>query len=128
MIYEKEYNSNSHSFRFAVTHAPMIERPLPRAIAGAGLLTQIIIDKYADHLPLHRQMERFKREGINIPYSTITDWVSGTVNLISTLYDALKKKILQSDYLHADETPLKVLDKDKKAKHTADIFGYITTV
>lgn len=96
--------------------APMIERPLPKAIAGAGLLTQIIIDKYADHLPLYRQMERFKREGINIPYSTITDWVSGTVNLISALYDALKKKILQSDYLHADETPLKVLDKDKKGE------------
>jgi transposase len=96
--------------------APMIERPLPKAIAGAGLLTQIVIDKYADHLPLYRQMERFKREGINIPYSTITDWVSGTVNLISALYDALKKKVLQSDYLHADETPLKVLDKDKKGE------------
>jgi transposase len=96
--------------------APMIERPLPKAIAGAGLLTQIVIDKYVDHLPLYRQMERFKREGINIPYSTITDWVSGTVNLISALYDTLKKKILQSDYLHADETPVKVLDKDKQGE------------
>lgn len=99
--------------------APMIERPLPKAIAGAGLLTQIVIDKYADHLPLYRQMERFKREGINIPYSTITDWVSGTVKLIDPLYEALKKKILQSDYLHADETPVKVLDKDKKGDASA---------
>lgn len=96
--------------------APMIERPLPKAIAGAGLLTQIVIDKYVDHLPLYRQMERFKREGINIPYSTITDWVSGTVNLIAPLYDAHKKIILASDYLHADETPIKVLDKDKKGE------------
>lgn len=96
--------------------APMIERPLPKAIAGSGLLAQIVIDKYVDHLPLYRQMERFKREGINIPYSTITDWISGTVKLIDPLYESLKKKVLQSNYLHADETPIKVLDKDKKGE------------
>lgn len=96
--------------------APMPERPLPKAIAGAGLLAQIVIDKYVDHLPLHRQQERFKREGVNIPYSTITDWVSATCKLITPLYEALKKQVLASDYLHADETPLKVLDKDKKGE------------
>jgi transposase len=93
---------------------PMIERPLPKAIAGAGLLAQIVIDKYVDHLPLYRQMERFKREGVQIAYSTFTDWVSGTCGLIMPLYELLKKIVLQSDYLHADESPLKVLDKDKK--------------
>jgi hypothetical protein len=67
-------------------------------------------------LPLYRQMERFKREGINIPYSTITDWVSNSCKLILPLYDALKLRILQSDYLHADESPIKVLDKDKKGE------------
>ena len=96
--------------------ASMIERPLPKAIAGAGLLAQIVIDKYVDHLPLYRQQERFKREGINIPYSTITDWVSGTCKLILPLYDALKLLIVQSDYLHVDESPVKVLDKDKKGE------------
>ena len=96
--------------------ASMIERPLPKAIAGAGLLAQIVIDKYVDHLPLYRQMERFKREGINLPYSTITDWVSGTCKLILPLYDALKLLIVQSDYLHVDESPVKVLDKDKKGE------------
>ena len=96
--------------------ASMIERPLPKAIAGPGLLAQIVIDKYVDHLPLHRQQERFKREGVNIPYSTITDWVSATCQLITPLYDALKKQVLASDYLHADETPIKVLDRDKKGE------------
>ena len=99
-----------------IVTAPMIERPLPKAIAGAGLLAQIVIDKYVDHLPLYRQQERFKREGINIPYSTITDWVSGTCKLILPLYDALKLLIVQSDYLHVDESPFKVLDKDKKGE------------
>ena len=96
--------------------AAMIERPLPKAIAGAALLSSIVIDKYVDNLPLYRQVERFKREGINIPYSTITDWVSATCGLITPLYDTLKKLLLQSNYLHADESPIKVLDKDKKGE------------
>jgi transposase len=96
--------------------APMMERPLPKAIAGPGLLAQIIIDKYVDHLPLYRQMERFKREGINIPYSTIGDWIKNGCTLIDPLYAALEKLIVQSNYLHADESPIKVLDKDKKGQ------------
>lgn len=96
--------------------APMIERPLPKAIAGPGLLTQIVIDKYIDHLPLHRQQQRFGRQKINIPYSTISDWVTGTCKLITPLYDALVKEVLSGDYLHADETPIKVLDRDKKGE------------
>jgi transposase len=94
--------------------ADLPSRPLPKAIAGAGLLAQIVIDKYVDHLPLHRQQQRFSRDGLNIPYSTITDWVGSTCTLITPLYEVLKKKVLHSPYLHADETPLKVLDKDKK--------------
>ena len=96
--------------------ASMIDRPLPKAIAGPGLLTQIVVDKYMDHLPLHRQQQRFSREKINIPYSTLTDWVSSTCQLITPLYDSLAKEVLSGDYLHADETPIKVLDKDKKGE------------
>jgi transposase len=96
--------------------APMMERPLPKAIVGPGLLAQIIIDKYVDHLPLYRQLERFKREGINIPYSTIGDWIKNGCSLIDPLYESLKKLIVQSNYLHADESPIKVLDKDKKGQ------------
>jgi transposase len=94
--------------------APMVDRPLPKAIVGPGLLAQIIIDKYVDHLPLYRQMERFKREGVNIPYSTIGDWIKNGCMLIEPLYASLKNLIVQSNYLHADESPIKVLDKDKK--------------
>lgn len=96
--------------------APMIERPLPKAIAGAGLLAQVVIDKYVDHLPLYRQMERFKRDGVTIAYSTLSDMINGTCTLITSLFEALKNKILRCDYLHADETPMKVLDKDKKGE------------
>jgi transposase len=91
-------------------------RPLEKAMAGPGLLAQIIIDKYVDHLPLHRQMQRFERNSVKLPYSTLTDWVSSTCKLITPLYEALKKEVLQSGYLHVDETPIKVLDKDKKGQ------------
>src|SRR3954447_10506150 len=96
--------------------APAAERPLPKAIAGAGLLAQTIIDKYVDHLPLYRQQQRFIRENITIPYSTLTDWVHNSCRLIEPLYEALRKEVTASDYLHADETPIKVLDKDKKGE------------
>jgi transposase len=91
-------------------------RPLEKAMAGEGLLAQIIIDKYVDHLPLYRQMQRFERNGLKLPYSTLTDWVSSTCRLIEPLFTALKKEVLESSYLHADETPIKVMDKDKQGE------------
>jgi transposase len=91
-------------------------RPLPKLIAGEGLLAQIVIDKYVDHLPLHRQMQRFERVGVRLPYSTLTEWVSATCELITPLFNALKAEVLRSGYLHADETPIKVIDKDKKGQ------------
>ena len=94
--------------------AELPRRPIDKGIAGPELLTQIVIDKYLDHLPLYRQQERFKRAGILLAESTIGGWVSTVCRLIEPLYEALKKAILQTSYLHVDETPIKVLDKDKK--------------
>jgi transposase len=50
-------------------------RPIEKAMAGEGLLAQVVIDKYVDHLPLYRQMQRFERGGLKLAYSTLTDWV-----------------------------------------------------
>ena len=89
-------------------------RPIEKGIAGPGLLAQIIIDKYTDHLPIYRQIQRFEREGIKLPASTLTDWISATCTLLEPLYEVHRKLVLNSDYLQVDETPIKVLDKDKK--------------
>lgn len=97
-----------------VVIADLPARPIDKGIAGPGLLAQIVIDKYTDHLPVHRQIQRFEREGIKLSSSTLTDWISGTCALLEPLYDELKRKVLSADYLQADETPIKVLDKDKK--------------
>jgi transposase len=94
--------------------AQLPARPIEKGIAGPGLLAQIVIDKYIDHLPLYRQMERFKRAGILIPDTTIGGWVSAVCKLLLPLYEAHKKQVVQLGYLQADETPIKVMDKDKK--------------
>ena len=87
--------------------------PIPRGNAGPGLLTHLLISKFQDHLPFYRQVQMFKRENITIAESTISGWFSATCRLLEPLYEKLKEKIKQSDYLMADETPIPVLTKDK---------------
>lgn len=94
--------------------AALPSRPIEKGIAGPGLLGSILVEKYVDHLPLYRQLQRFKRENIHIPPSTIGDWVKYSCELLTPLYDTLKKQVLASGYVMADETPIKVLDKDKE--------------
>jgi transposase len=89
-------------------------RVIDKGIAGPGLLTMIIIGKFIDHLPVYRQIEQFKRSGVTLSASTISDWVDATCKLLSPLYEKHKTLILSEDYIQADETPIKVLDKDKK--------------
>ncbi len=88
--------------------------PIEKGIAGPGLLAQIIIDKFIDHLPIYRQIERFKRENIKISSSTINGWQESVCNLLEPLYDTLKRRVLLQGYLQVDETPIKVLDRKNK--------------
>lgn len=97
-----------------VVIASLPARPIDKGIPGPGLLAQIIIDKYSDHLPVHRQQQRLEREGIKLPSSTLTDWIGATCALLDPLYEALKREVLSSNYLQVDETPIKVLDKNKR--------------
>ncbi|TCD11265.1 IS66 family transposase, partial [Pedobacter frigidisoli] len=82
-----------------VSIAELPERVIDKGIPGAGLLASILTDKYMDHLPLYRQKQRFARENIQIPSSTIEGWTKHT-----------KTK----GYLQVDETPIRVMDSDKK--------------
>jgi transposase len=89
-------------------------RIIEKGIAGASLLAYILTGKYVDHLPLHRLIEIFKREGIKLAASTVSDWANQGINPLRPLSDLILKKVTSSRYLQADETPIKVLDKDKK--------------
>ena len=87
--------------------------PIPRGNVGAGLLAHLIISKFVDHLPFYRQVQMFKRQGVTLAESTVNDWFRSGCDLLEPLYECLKKKILQGDYLMADETPISVLTEDK---------------
>ena len=90
--------------------------PIEKGIAGPGLLAQIMVDKFVDHLPVYRQIERFRREDISLSSSTINGWQESVCNLLEPLYDTLKHRVLSQGYLQVDETPIPVLDKQKKGK------------
>src|SRR3954454_16495319 len=118
-LYVKQYIRPKYVQPLSEVNSAVITPSLPgrimeKCMAGEGLLAQIIVDKYVDHLPLHRQMQRFARSGVNIAQSTINDWVKAVLTHIAALYEAHKKIVLACGYLHADETPLKVLDENKK--------------
>jgi len=90
------------------------ERVIDRGIPGAGLLAMILTDKYVDHLPLYRQKQRFARENIRIPSSTIEGWTKEALIKLHPLYEQLVFDTKAKGYLQVDETPIKVLDSDKK--------------
>ena len=90
-------------------------RPINKAIAEASLLAYILVCKFITHLPFYRQIQMFKRDfGWEVSSSTLNDWMAACCELMKPLYDKLKEKLLESDYIQADESPIKVLDKDKK--------------
>ena len=89
-------------------------RPIEKGIAGPGLLAQILVDKYVDHLPLYRQGQRFKRENVPIANSTLEGWARQGLSLLDILYEHLLKQTRSKGYLQADESTIKVQDRDKK--------------
>ena len=92
------------------------EQAIPRCMAGTSLLVHILISKYCDHLPLYRQQKIFKREGVLIPSSTLSDWVAAIGELLEPLYQKLRREVLRQIYLMADESKLQVQDKLKSGK------------
>lgn len=88
--------------------------PIPRGNANSSLLAYIIISKFVDHLPFYRLVQMFKRQGIQLPESTINDWFRKSCELLLPLYKRLKTMVQSQDYLMADETPISVLTNEKK--------------
>ena len=82
-------------------------------IAGPGLLATILADKYADHLPLYRQRQRFLRENIPIAQTTLDGWASQAMDRLEILYNRLAAETKARGYLQVDESRIKVLESAK---------------
>ena len=97
-----------------VTIAELPSRPIQGGIVDVSLLVMLLLDKYVDHLTIYRQQKKYERLGIKLAESTLGNWMAESIKLLEYLYVELIQRVRQSKYLQADETPIKVLDKDKK--------------
>jgi transposase len=107
-----------------LTQAPVPAQVIDKGIPTAGLLAQVLVAKYADHLPLYRQEKIFGRAGLEIPRSTLGAWVGMCGVQLQPLVDALKASVLSHSILHADETPIPMLKPGNKTTHRAYLWAY----
>jgi transposase len=104
--------------------APVPAQIIDKGIPTAGLLAQVLVAKYSDHLPLYRQEYIFGRAGVALPRSTLAQWVGICGVQLQPLVDALKGTILSHAVLHADETPVQMLKPGNKKTHRAYLWAY----
>ena len=109
--------------RIVQTSAP--SRPIARGLAGPGLLAHVLVAKYADHLPLYRQAQIYARQGIELDRSTLADWVGDCSRLLAPLVDALGRYVMTVDKLHADDTPVPVLEPGRGKTRTGRLWTYV---
>jgi transposase len=97
-----------------IVTAPMPERPIPKGIAGPGLLAHVLVSKFADHLPLHRQEAIYRRAGLRFPRSTLCGFVQGSVALLGRVVDAMWEDAKKTArWIGTDATGALVLAKEQ---------------
>jgi transposase len=100
-------------------------QPIERGLPGPGLLAQIVVDKYQDHLPLYRSEARFARLGVTLPRSTMCDWMAAAAERLAPLYLLLVQLVLQSKVLHTDDTTVPVRDETRSTNRYGRLWDYI---
>lgn len=110
-----------------LVQAPVAPHVIDKGIPTTGLLAQVLVAKYGDHLPLYRQERIFERAGLAIPQSTLGEWVGVCGVRLQPLIDALREALLQQGVLHADETPVQMLVPGKGKTQRAYVWAYATT-
>ena len=106
------------------TQAPLPSRPIERGRPGPGLLAHVLVNKYADHLPLYRQSQIFERDGLDLDRSTLADWVGKSTALLEPLADAIGRDVLAGQAIFADDTPVAMLAPGTGKTQTARLWAY----
>src|SRR5918993_79528 len=108
----------------AVVQAPAPERPIAGGMATEALLAHVLVAKYADFLPLYRQAQIFGRQGIELDRSTLCDWVGRACWWLEPLWRLLRRHVMSSTRIFADDTRLPVLDPGRGRTKTGCLWGY----
>lgn len=108
-----------------IVQAPVPSKPIARSYAGAGLLAHVVTGKYADHLPLYRQSEIYRRQGVELSRATLGRWTGAVAELLEPLYDVLRQYVLMPGKVHADDIPVPVQEPGSGKTRTARLWVYV---
>jgi len=108
-----------------VKQAPMPPRPIEKGRPGPGLLANLIVSKFVDHLPLARQSRIYGRFGFEVARSTLCDWIAVCAEELEPIVALLAATVLGSKVVQADETPITVLEEhDQKRRRQGWLWVY----
>jgi len=114
IIRPKYVKDNADKTESKILIGALPEFAIYKGIAGNSLVTQLLVQKFVDHLPYYRQQQIFKRDNIQIDKSTINNWQLKIADRILPLYEKMIMYVKRQGYLQVDETTIKVLDRQKK--------------
>jgi len=108
----------------SLKQAPSVPEVIDGGLASSGLLAHTLISRYADHLPYYRQETINARSGVHTPRSTLAAWAGAAGAALQPLYEAHKRFVLDCRVLHADETPVALLEPGAGKTRRAYIWAY----
>lgn len=118
-----ENNASPDGPQIVTANKPL--QPIEKGLAAPGLLSYVIVSKYADHLPMHRLERILQRHGIEIARSTMCDWAAQCAGLLRPLYGLMVDEVRSSKVIHTDDTPVKVQDRGRTQTRTGRFWVYL---
>jgi transposase len=100
-------------------------QPIDKGLPGPGLLAHVVVSKYSDHLPLHRQEAILARQGVELSRSTLCDWMAATAALLLPLYRVMLADVLQSRVVQTDETRVPVREPRQDRTKSGRLWVYV---
>ena len=119
----REKHSCVRCSRIVQAGAP--SRPIERGLPGPALMAHVVASKYCLHQPLYRQSQVYGFAGLELERSLLAQWVRASDRLLSPLVLAVRRHVLGGGHLHADDTPLPVLDPGRGRTRTGYLWTYV---
>ena len=108
-----------------IVQAAAPSRPIDRGMPGPGLLAHVLVSKFCDHLPLYRQSVIYARDGVELSRSALADWVGQCSALLRPLVEVIRRYVMAAPKIHADDTPVPVLEPGNGKIPTARLWTYV---
>jgi transposase len=124
VIQHVRYKYACRSCQEHVTIAEAPTKPIQKGLAGPGLLAQLVVSKWSDHLPLYRIEDQLARQGVLVSRSTLCRWAMSTAELLEPLYQCLMQRVRSSRVIWTDDTPVAVLDRSLPKTRTGRFWIY----